>query len=69
VVTSDFHLPRARAIFEKCFGLAGKSRTSAFKLSYIGASDDGTMDPEVLKVRADKERKALKVRTHSRATH
>ena len=23
VVTSDFHMPRSRAIFETCFGLAG----------------------------------------------
>lgn len=61
VVTSAFHMPRTRQIFDKCFNLAGKSRAAAFRMSYSEASDAGTMPPEVLHARAEKEHRALKV--------
>ena len=61
MVTSSFHMPRTKHIFNKCFELAGQTRAEAFSLSFEEASDEGTMPPEVLHIRAEKEHRALKV--------
>jgi hypothetical protein len=58
VVTSAFHIPRTRAIFDTCFALAGahhRGDPSFFSVDYHPVSDVGLFDPEVLAARADKE--------------
>lgn len=60
VITSTFHMPRARAIFDTTYGLASKSlHGGPYALSYHEASDEGLFDPEVLDTRLAKERAAV----------
>ena len=60
VVTSAFHLPRTRAIFEWVFGLpeAGGRRRPPVRLAYEAAADVG-LSEEHLAARRQKERSAL----------
>jgi hypothetical protein len=53
VVTSEFHMPRTRAIFDYCYELAGRQHhgsSSHFQLSYHPVSDVGIFDPAVIQV-------------------
>lgn len=63
VVTSDFHMPRTRAIFNTCYKLAAKDLIKKpfpeFRLWYHPVSDEGLFDPEILLARAEKEQKAV----------
>ncbi|KFM25827.1 hypothetical protein F751_1441 [Auxenochlorella protothecoides] len=60
VITSAFHMPRARAIFDTTYGLATRSLLGGpFALSYHEASDEGLFDPEVLATRVAKEQAAV----------
>lgn len=62
VVTSDFHMPRSRAIFETCFALVGTALfddPDRFRLSFHAASDEGTCPPEVLAARKQREAASL----------
>lgn len=54
VITSDFHMPRTRAIFEWLFGLDGRSYDLVFE-----ASSDAGMTPEAAQFRREKEQHAL----------
>eukprot|EP00240_Pyramimonas_obovata_P006015 CAMPEP_0118945114 /NCGR_PEP_ID=MMETSP1169-20130426/41646_1 /TAXON_ID=36882 /ORGANISM="Pyramimonas obovata, Strain CCMP722" /LENGTH=325 /DNA_ID=CAMNT_0006890755 /DNA_START=95 /DNA_END=1072 /DNA_ORIENTATION=+ len=69
VVTSDFHMPRSRAIFEWLFMLAqaaeghencvdARARHS-YHLTYISVADEG-IDPEVIAARREREAQSLK---------
>lgn len=65
-MTSDFHIARSQAIFEKCFRLANAAYGhcgTQLQLTSLAAPDDHTMTEEVLLVRSAKEAKALKVLT------
>lgn len=60
MVTSAFHMPRARAIFDVTYGLAGASGLGGpFQLAYHEARDDGLFDPGVAQARRDKEAAAV----------
>jgi len=61
VVTSEFHMPRSRAIFNKVFGLAERSLGAAFLLDFHAASDAGVFDAEVLAARARREQASMQV--------
>jgi len=54
VITSEFHLPRARAIFDWVFGLDG----AEYRLTYEGAPNAG-LSLAVLAARQEKERAGL----------
>ena len=65
VVTSSFHMPRSRAIFETCFRLGGQSLYDArehFSLDFHAVLDDKAFAPDVLKARQFKEQQSLEVR-------
>lgn len=58
VVTSHFHMPRTRAIFDACYALAGAGLAGdagRFSLDYHPVSDEGLFDPGVLQARVEKE--------------
>lgn len=62
VVTSDFHMPRTRAIFDFVYSLAGEELRRDplhFSLSYHPVSDAGIFDPAVIEARAEKEQAAV----------
>ena len=61
MVTSDFHMQRSRAIFNKCFSLAECSLGRSFALDFHAASDEGIFEPEVLAARNDRERASTTV--------
>ncbi len=66
IVTSAFHMPRSRAIFERCFALAGGSLCgdcSHFQLDYHAVHDDGAFPADVLAARRQREAQSLKVLT------
>jgi uncharacterized SAM-binding protein YcdF (DUF218 family) len=54
VITSEFHLPRTKAIFEFVYGLS----PSLSKVEFAGVPDVG-VDPEALAERREKERRGL----------
>ena len=56
VITSDFHMPRVREIFEWVFSLDGPQ--PPYKLDFVGVSDRG-IDPKILEPRIVKEERAL----------
>ncbi len=56
VVTSAFHMPRTRAIFEWVFGLSVTN--PPYTLEFAAASDEG-LDPAMLRVRHAKEAEGL----------
>lgn len=58
VVTSEFHMPRARVIFEWVYGLAPDSR----RVDFVTVPDVG-IAPEVLQSRREKERQGLSAAT------
>ena len=65
MVTSSFHMPRSRAIFETCFRLGGQSLYDAqehFSLDFHAVKDDNAFAPDVLKARQLKEQQSLEVR-------
>ena len=65
-MTSAFHMPRARAIFDACFQLAGKSlwnHADRFQLSFYAASDEGVFPEDVLQARHAREAASLEVTT------
>ncbi|KAF5828380.1 DUF218 domain-containing protein [Dunaliella salina] len=63
VVTSSFHMPRSRALFEHMWCIAHASQGvllhARSELYFAEASDEGVFDRNVLEVRATKEREAL----------
>lgn len=56
VITSDFHMPRVREIFEWVFSL--DDPRPPYKLSLVAVTDKG-IDPKILKPRITKEERAL----------
>jgi hypothetical protein len=56
VITSDFHLPRARRVFEWVYGLT--PRSSEYELHYRGVPDDD-LDRSALEQRLEKERRSM----------
>ena len=60
VVTSEFHMPRSRRIFEWLCGLAGASFGRRFALTFHAVPDEGAMPPEVLAARAAREAQSLR---------
>ncbi len=62
MVTSAFHMPRSRAIFQTCFALAGASLwadAQHYELDFHAVSDEGVFADEVLAARLLKEQQAL----------
>lgn len=58
IVTSAFHMPRSRAIFDTCFALAAKDiwrDPKWYELEYYEASDDGLFEQDVYVARVEKE--------------
>lgn len=59
VVTSEFHMPRSRAIFEKVYSLVNESffqEDDRIRLTFASVKDDGIFEnPHVLEVRKGKE--------------
>ena len=65
MVTSSFHMPRSRAIFETCFRLGGQSLYDArehFSLDFHAVLVDKAFAPDVLRARQLKEQQSLEVR-------
>lgn len=58
VVTSDFQLARAQAIFEWAFSLPPAPTGRPYRLAFRGVSD-ACLDPEVLRLRRVKEAESL----------
>jgi hypothetical protein len=56
IITSDFHMPRTKAIFSWVYGL--RKRKTEYELSFESVSDEG-IDRTVLEARKEKERKSL----------
>ncbi len=56
VITSEFHMPRTKAIFDWVFGLKPLHK---YKINYVEVSDKG-IDAELMKVRYARERQSLK---------
>lgn len=54
VITSDFHMPRTKAVFDWIYGLSG----GAYDLTYEPVEDVG-LEPEVLTARRERERESL----------
>lgn len=46
VVTSEFHMPRSRAIFTKLCALAERAGHGPFALSFVEVSDEGVFPDE-----------------------
>lgn len=64
-MTSAFHMPRSRAIFETCFALAGATLwgdPGHFKLDFHAVHDEGLFSNDVLEARCLKEQASLEVR-------
>ena len=65
IVTSEFHMPRSRAIFEKVYSLVNDSvlrgNGKDIALTFAAVSDDGLFDqdPLVLEARKEKERESI----------
>ena len=62
VVTSAFHMPRTRAIFDHCFRVAGSSlwgQASHFSLGFHAAGDEGAFAADVLEARQQREQRSL----------
>jgi len=59
VVTSDFHMPRSRAIFEKIYGLVEGSLGVRIELEFVPVSDAGVVEDKVREVRVEKEAKSV----------
>ena len=62
VITSDFHMPRTKALFEDMYSLAANDlfgHPDLFYLSYVSVSDEGLFSDEVLVARIEKEAKSL----------
>ncbi|MGD1854238.1 MAG: YdcF family protein [Leptolyngbyaceae cyanobacterium] len=57
VITSEFHMPRTKMIFEWVYGLIGDSRD--YHISFETVSDRG-IDPRILTARQQKESQSLK---------
>eukprot|EP00873_Tetraselmis_striata_P021221 jgi/Tetstr1/441485/TSEL_029717.t1 len=61
VITSEFHMPRSKAIFDHCYGLAGECFSESgvsFDLTYIAVSDDCIPD-DILEARREREAASL----------
>lgn len=64
IVTSSFHMPRSRAIFERCFSLAGETlwgTRAYFDLDYHAVHDEGAFPEDVLAARLQREAQSLEV--------
>eukprot|EP01023_Acetabularia_acetabulum_P033268 TRINITY_DN3113_c0_g1_i7.p3 TRINITY_DN3113_c0_g1~~TRINITY_DN3113_c0_g1_i7.p3 ORF type:complete len:270 (+),score=30.37 TRINITY_DN3113_c0_g1_i7:92-901(+) len=58
VVTSQFHMPRTKAIFNKIYSLVALQQNLAqewYELDFVSVSDEGIFEDEVLKAREEKE--------------
>ncbi|GAB5370779.1 hypothetical protein AAMO2058_001522400 [Amorphochlora amoebiformis] len=58
IVTSKFHMPRSRAIFEWIFSASGGA-SEGYQLGYIATEDLGRSEEEI-KVREEREARSLK---------
>lgn len=61
VVTSEFHMPRSKAIFQKVYALVEASLGVSVSLSFITVRDDGLFseNSDALEVRRQKEMKSM----------
>mmetsp|Transcript_32779 Transcript_32779/g.93000 ORF Transcript_32779/g.93000 Transcript_32779/m.93000 type:complete len:313 (+) Transcript_32779:136-1074(+) len=60
VITSEFHMPRSKAIFDHCYGLAEKALPGQrFNLHYLAVSNVG-IPPDVLEAREQREASSLR---------
>ena len=59
VVTSEFHMPRSRAIFETVYELVYRSLSVRIELEFVSVRDEGVVDGGVREVRVEKEAKSL----------
>eukprot|EP00798_Chlamydomonas_sp_ICE-L_P030408 gene30408-35413_t len=62
VVTSDFHMPRSKALFEDMFGLAARdlfNDAQRYSLHFFKASDEGIFEDDILQVRHEKEAQSV----------
>ncbi|GMH33459.1 hypothetical protein BSKO_01293 [Bryopsis sp. KO-2023] len=62
VITSDFHMPRSRALFEDMCRLAedpSGNGNNGFQLDFIPVSDKGIFQEEVLEARKSREAQSL----------
>eukprot|EP00191_Tetraselmis_sp_GSL018_P007314 CAMPEP_0177607178 /NCGR_PEP_ID=MMETSP0419_2-20121207/17765_1 /TAXON_ID=582737 /ORGANISM="Tetraselmis sp., Strain GSL018" /LENGTH=287 /DNA_ID=CAMNT_0019101715 /DNA_START=12 /DNA_END=871 /DNA_ORIENTATION=- len=62
VVTSEFHMPRSKAIFDHCYSLAEKSLAASgvkFRLHYASVPNVGIPD-DVLEARLEREVRSLR---------
>eukprot|EP01025_Chloroclados_australasicus_P035965 TRINITY_DN36599_c0_g1_i1.p4 TRINITY_DN36599_c0_g1~~TRINITY_DN36599_c0_g1_i1.p4 ORF type:complete len:277 (-),score=9.70 TRINITY_DN36599_c0_g1_i1:1431-2261(-) len=58
VITSDFHMARTKAIFDKIYRLVAqefKNQQKWYNLSYVNVSDEGIFEQDVLQARLAKE--------------
>lgn len=58
VITSGFHMPRTRAIFEWVYGLSGGLGDGPYELDFEATPDDG-LDAAALAARKEREQKSL----------
>jgi len=68
MVTSSFHMPRSRAIFETCFSLAGSSihgSAQHYSLDFHAVHDEGVFPVDVLAARQHREQESLEVSGHT----
>ena len=59
VVTSEFHMPRSKAIFDAIYTLVGRALDVSFDLSYCAVSDEGLFEKGALEARKAKEAAAV----------
>ncbi|CAL5218988.1 g743 [Coccomyxa viridis] len=62
VITSSFHMPRSRAIFQDCFAVAGSTLHASggyFSLDFHAVHDEGIFPPDVLAARQHREQESL----------
>ena len=64
VITSSFHMPRSRAIFEDCFAVAGLTLHGSaeyYSLDFHAVHDEGVFPIDVLAARQQREQESLEV--------
>ncbi len=58
IITSSFHMPRTRAVFEWIYSLESPFSSDTYDLYFEEVPDEG-MDEHILKARIEKEKKSL----------
>jgi len=59
IITSSFHMPRTKSVFEWVYGLESPYSADTYDLYFEEVPDEG-MDKHILKARIEKEKKSLK---------